>query len=143
MTGRRIQVAGGATRTAVRDRSLVAGMRAHGIAARLRLRGAQGRDEAHAVVRRITGELAELAERAASDAQRLLANARRALHRAKATADAPGPAAPGVDDLAELLDATRQVAAQTRQRLAGITPDGATRRVSLHASMIHGGVRGA
>jgi transposase, IS5 family len=37
-----------------------------------------------------------------------------------------------VDDLAELLTATRKIAAQTRQRLAGITPDGATRRVSLH-----------
>ena len=37
-----------------------------------------------------------------------------------------------VDDLAELLEATRQIAAQTRQRLAGTAPDGATRRVSLH-----------
>jgi transposase, IS5 family len=37
-----------------------------------------------------------------------------------------------VDDLAELLTATRTIAAQTRQRLAGVTPDGATRRVSLH-----------
>jgi IS5 family transposase len=37
-----------------------------------------------------------------------------------------------VDDLAELLSASRTIAAQTRQRLAGITPDGATRRVSLH-----------
>ena len=31
-----------------------------------------------------------------------------------------------------LLAATRQIAAQTRRRLAGTTPDGATRRVSLH-----------
>jgi IS5 family transposase len=37
-----------------------------------------------------------------------------------------------VEDLTELLDATRTIAAQTRQRLAGATPDGATRRVSLH-----------
>jgi transposase, IS5 family len=37
-----------------------------------------------------------------------------------------------VDDLAELLQATRAIAAQTRQRVAGITPPGATRRVSLH-----------
>jgi transposase, IS5 family len=34
----------------------------------------------------------------------------------------------------ELLDATRQIAAQTRQRLAGLTPDGATRRISLYDS---------
>ncbi len=37
-----------------------------------------------------------------------------------------------VDDLTELLDATRQIAVQTRQRIAGTMPDGATRRVSLH-----------
>jgi IS5 family transposase len=59
-------------------------LRAHGIAARLGLRGAQGREEAQAAVRRITGELAGLAERAAADADRLLANARSALRRAKA-----------------------------------------------------------
>src|SRR5688572_7856708 len=85
-TGRRIKAAGGATRTRLRDRSRSAGRRAHGIAARLRLRGAAGRDEAQATVRRITGELAELAERTAADAQRLLDNARRALRRAQAKA---------------------------------------------------------
>jgi len=37
-----------------------------------------------------------------------------------------------VDDLTRLLAATRQIAEQTRQRLSGTTPDGATRRVSLH-----------
>jgi IS5 family transposase len=145
-TGRRIKAAGGATRTRLRDRSRSAGRRAHGIAARLRLRGAAGRDEAQATVRRITGELAELAERAAADARRLLTNARRALRRAQARA--AGLAAAGgrdpnagrrrgrlrraVDDLAELLETTRKIAAQTRQRVAGIVPDGATRRVSLH-----------
>src|SRR4051812_40150879 len=145
-TGRRIQAAGGAIRTRCRDRSRAAGSRAHALAAKLRLRGAAGREEAQATVRRITGELAELAERAAVDAERLLANARRALRHARS--HAAGLAAIGgrdatagrrrgrlrraVDDLAELLRATRTIAAQTRQRLAGITPDGATRRVSLH-----------
>ena len=145
-TGRRIRAAGGATRTRLRDRSRAVGRRAHGIAAKLRLRGAQHRDEAQATVRRITGELAELAERAAADAERLLANARRALRRAQAKAAdlltiGGANAAEGrrrgrlqraVADLAELLMATRTIAAQTRQRLAGITPDGASRRVSLH-----------
>jgi IS5 family transposase len=145
-TGRRIQAAGGATRTRLRDRSRSAGRRAHGIAAKLRLRTVAGRDEAQATVRRITGELAELAERAAADAQRLLANARRALRRAQAKAAdlaAAGGRDPNagrrrgrlrraVDDLAQLLDTTRRIAAQTRQRVAGIVPDGATRRVSLH-----------
>ncbi len=68
-TGRRIQAAGGATRTSVRDRSRAAGKRAHGIAAKLRMRSAQGKDEVHAVVKRITGELAQLAVRAADGAE--------------------------------------------------------------------------
>lgn len=145
-TGRRVQAAGGATRTRVRDRSRAAGRRAHGIAAKLRLRGAQGREQAQHTVARITGELADLAERAAGDAQRLLTNARRALRCAQATAEqlaAAGgrDAAAGrrrgrlrraVDDLTDLLTVTRRIVAQTRQRLAGITPDGASRRVSLH-----------
>jgi transposase, IS5 family len=145
-TGRRIQAAGGATRTRVRDRSRSAGKRAHAIASKLGLRGAQRRDEARATVTRVTGELAGLAGRAARDAARLLANARRALRRAQAKAAALAaaglrdPAAGrrrgrlrrAVNDLAGLLDATQRIAAQARQRLAGITPDGATRRVSLH-----------
>ena len=146
VTGRRVQAAGGATRTRLRDRSRSAGKRAHGIAAKLRLRGAQGRDEAQQTVRRITGELAGLAERAAADAQRLLTNARRALRRAQlqaeqlAAAGGHDPAAGrrrgrlrrAVNDLSDLVDATRRIAAQTRLRVAGITPDGASRRVSLH-----------
>jgi len=141
-----VERAGGATRTRLRDRSRAAGRRAHGIAAKLRLRSAQGRDEAQATVQRITGELAELAERAASDAEKLLANARRALRRAQVKAQALAAAggkdaAAGrrrgrlrraVNDLIELLEVTRRVTDQTRQRVAGTTPAGATRRVSLH-----------
>jgi IS5 family transposase len=113
---------------------------------KLRLRTAGGRDQVQATVRRITGELAGLAEQAARDAQRLLVNARRAL--ARAAAQAADLAAAGgrdpaagrrrgrlrraVNDLTKLIDAARQIAAQTRQRVAGITPDGASRRVSLH-----------
>src|SRR3954465_5135930 len=144
--GRRVQAAGGATRTKLRDRSRSAGARARAIGAKLRLRGAQTRDEAQAVVRRITGELAGLAEQAAAEAETLLVNARRALRRAHiraaqlAAAGGHDPVAGrrrgrlrrAVDDLTGLLAATRRIAAQTRQRLSGITPDGATRRVSLH-----------
>ena len=95
---------------------------------------------------RVTGELAELAATAADEAQRLLVNAKRALRRARATAaelrerrihDAAagrrrGRLARAVNELTELLAATRQIVAQTRQRVAGTTPDGASRRVSLH-----------
>jgi len=144
--GRRVHAAGGATRTPMRDRSRSAGARARAIAAKLRLRTAQGRDEAQTAVRRITGELVGLAERAAADAEHLLGNARRALRNATATAArqaATGVRDPAagrrrgrlrraVNDLTELLLVTRQIAAQTRQRLSGTTPDGATRRVSLH-----------
>src|ERR1700752_3978161 len=74
-TGERIRAAGGATRTRVRDRSRSAGKRAHAIASKLRCRAALGREEAKAAVLTSTGELAELAETAVRDAERLLANA--------------------------------------------------------------------
>src|SRR4051794_17526625 len=144
--GRRVQAAGGATRTKLRDRSRSAGARARAIGAKLRLRGAQTRDEAQAVVRRITGELAGLAEQAAAEAETLLVNARRALRRADAGATRANDPVAGrrrgrlrraVNDLSGLLAATRRIAAQTRRRLSGTTPDGATRRVSLH----HGDAR--
>src|SRR5690349_20534324 len=96
--GRRIQAAGGATRTTLRDRSRSAGRRAREIGSKLRLRAAQIRDEAQAAVRRIIGELAGLAERATVDAERLLANARRALRRATTTA--AELAAAGIHDVA-------------------------------------------
>ena len=143
---KRIQAAGGATRTKLRDRSRAAGRRAQEIAAKLRTRSAAGRGEVQATVARVTGQLAELAATAADEAQRLLVNAKRALRRARAKAaqlrergvhDAAagrrhGRLARAVNDLQNLLEATRQVVAQTRQRVAGSTPDGATRRVSLH-----------
>src|SRR5215472_4676164 len=60
-TIRRIQAAGGATRTRVRDRTRSAGQRARSIAAKLRLRGAAAREEGQAAVLRITAELAGIA----------------------------------------------------------------------------------
>ena len=85
---------------------------------------------------RVTGELAKLATTAADEAQRLLTNANRALRRARVQADAlckrgihdatagrrRGRPARGVHDLQNLLAATRQIVAQTRQRIAGHTP---------------------
>ena len=145
-TGRRIHAAGGAVRTTLRDRSRAAGKRAHDLNAKLRVRNAAAKDEALAVVKRKNLELAQLAETAAAEAERLLANAKRAIRTArKKAADLAGQgrkdAAAGrrrgrlvraVNDLTKLLDATRRIAAQTRLRMAGTTPDGATRRVSLH-----------
>ena len=85
-TGRRIRAAGGATRTRLRDRSRAAGKRAHAIASKLRSRAAAGRDEAMAAVKKANAELADLADTAAAEAGRLLANAKRALRKARTTA---------------------------------------------------------
>jgi transposase, IS5 family len=78
---RRIKAAGGATRTAFRDRSRSALTRVRAIGARLKLRSAAGRDEAQATVLRLTGELADVAEHSGRDACVVLDNARRALQR--------------------------------------------------------------
>ena len=77
----RIKTLGGATRTRVRDRRRSAGCRARAIASKLRLRGAQQRDQVQATVQRITGELAGIAKAAIRDATAVIRNARRALPR--------------------------------------------------------------
>jgi IS5 family transposase len=144
--GARIHNAGGAVRTRLRDRSRAAGKRAHGIAAKLRSRSQLGRDQVKDGVQRITGELADLAQATARDAHRLLVNARRALRRARDKAaqlaqagvrDAAagrrrGRLARAINDLSNLLEATATITEQARQRIAGITPDGASRVVGLH-----------
>ena len=78
----RIKAAGGARRTRVRDRRRSAGRRARSIASKLRLRGQQQRDQAQAAVRRITGELAGIAEAAMREATVVIRNAKRALRAA-------------------------------------------------------------
>jgi IS5 family transposase len=144
--GQRIHNAGGAVRTRLRDRSRAAGKRAHGIGAKLRSRSQLGRDQVKDGVQRITGELADLAQATVRDAQRLLVNARRALRQARVKAAElaeagvhdrvagrrRGRLTRAVNDLSSLLEATEQIIGQTRQRIAGTTPDGASRVVSLH-----------
>jgi transposase, IS5 family len=120
----RIQAAGGATRTKVRDRRRSTRRRAHQIAKTLRGRSEQAKQ----MVLRTTGELADLAEQAVGDAARVARNARRAL----AGGQAAGNLAKLVDELQITIRRTTKVIGQTRTRLAGTTPDGATRLVSLH-----------
>ncbi len=55
------------------------GKRAHGIAAKLRSRVAAGGEETKAVVLKATGALADLAETAVRDAERLLTNGQASL----------------------------------------------------------------
>jgi transposase, IS5 family len=120
----------GATRTRVRDRSRSAGQRARSIAAKLRLRGAAVREEGQAAVLRITGQLADIAEAAMTDAQTVLRNARRGL--TTATGQRRGRLHRAINDLSTLLARTQRVVSQTRSRLSGVMPDSASRIVSFH-----------
>ena len=122
---KRVQAAGGATRTRVRDRSRAAGRKVRSIMANLKRRSGDAKD----AVRQITGELADLAETAAAEAAAVVRNARRALTRAGAQAS--GNLRRAVAELETTLARTTKVVAQTRTRLAGDTPDGASRLVSL------------
>ena len=126
----RIKAAGGAARTRARDRRRSAGRRARSIAAKLKLRGQQQRDHAQAVVRRITGELAGIAEAAMAEAATVLRTAKRALRTASGARQ--GRLHRAINDLDTLMGRTQRVVAQTRSRLAGVMPESATRLVSFH-----------
>ncbi len=126
----RIKTLGGATRTRVRDRRRSAGRRARSIAAKLRLRGAQQRDQAQAAVRRITGELADIADQAIREAAAVIRNAKRAL--TTAAGIRKGRLTQAINHLDIVVGRTQRVVAQTRSRLAGVMPDSSTRVVSLH-----------
>jgi IS5 family transposase len=125
---RKLRAMGLARRTKLVDKTRTAKAKAHAINANLRRRN----DDKLAIVRRINGELAQLAERVARQAEAVLRNARRKL--ATLGKQASGRARSAVEVLERTVTLTRRVAAQTRQRLAGHTPDGATRVVSLHDS---------
>jgi IS5 family transposase len=125
-----IKAAGGATRTASRDRRRSAGRRARSIAAKLKLRGEQQRDAAQAAVRRITGELADIAGRAMWEATAVIRNARRALH--TVIGHRKGQLHRAINRLETIVVTAERVVAQSRSRLAGVMPESATRVVSLH-----------
>ncbi len=126
----RIKAAGGAVRTQVHDRRRSAGRRARSIASKLRLRDAQQREQAQATVRRITGELAGIAEQVIRDAAAVIRNAKRAVRRASGRRKARLRQA--INHLTTVVTRTQRVVAQTRSRLAGVMPDSSSRVVSLH-----------
>jgi len=78
-TARRVQAAGGATGTVMTDRRRASARRVRQIAAKLRTRGKLAREERTQVIARVTGELADLAEKAAAEAAVVLRNGRRAV----------------------------------------------------------------
>ena len=121
----KLKAAGLAKRTRFRDRTRSVRRRAHDVAVWLRRRN----DDAKEEVLAITGELAAIAVATVGEARAVATNARRALARrgvpaAKLTAI--------ISQLEATAAAVEQIAAQTRARLAGDIPDGATRIVSLH-----------
>jgi IS5 family transposase len=117
--GKRIQAAGLAVRTPLRDRRRSVGKRVRQISAALN-RGGRTR----AAVDRLTGEIADRARRTLAEAAALVRNARRTLKRRD------GSGAMLVAQLERELAAAEQVLAQTELRLQGerTIPD---RRVSL------------
>jgi transposase, IS5 family len=123
-TIRRVKAAGLAARTKTRDRTRTVHARARSIGAHLRRRT----DAAKHEVRAINADMVRVARRAVREARAVVRNARRTLRHDNAA----GRARAAVDELERAADRVERVAAQTRQRICGITPDGATRLVSLH-----------
>ncbi len=125
-TIRQIKGAGLAAGTKTRDRTRTVRSRVRSIAANLRRRTEQAKDE----VRAINADLVKVADRAVAEALAVVRNARNALSQADAAV--AGRTRAAVERLECIAGRVGRVADQTRQRLAGITPDGATRLVSLH-----------
>jgi IS5 family transposase len=130
-TVRRVQAAGGATGIHMTDRRRAAARRVREISSKLRTRSKLGREESTQAIRRVTGELAGLAETTAVQATAVLRNGRRALPKA-ISGRMRGRLRRALDELAVTIGRTAKIAAQTRTRLAGQVPEGATRLVSLH-----------
>lgn len=120
---KRLKGQGLATRTKAVDRTRTVNSRARDIAANLKRRT----DQAKQAVKDINTELASIAERAIKEAQSVVKNANRKLSKAGSTR---GKA--WVTELDRLTKTLGAVAAQTRLRMSGGMPEGATRIVSLH-----------
>jgi transposase, IS5 family len=115
-----------AKRTRFRDRTRAMRRRGHAIGTWLRRRS----DEAKEEVLALTAQMAGIAEAAVADAADVARNARRKLESMAPAVS--GQAVRSLLDLEEMVARVSQVIAQTRARLAGDMPDGATRVVSLH-----------
>jgi IS5 family transposase len=121
-----LKVAGLAKQTVFRDRGRSVRRRAHDVAVWLRRRN----DDAKAEVLAITAELADLAELTIGDARAVAVNARRSLARRQTPAS--GRTRRALTDIDTVTARLERIVTQTRIRVAGQVPDGATRIVSLH-----------
>jgi IS5 family transposase len=123
---KRVQAAGGATRTRIRDRRRAARRRAHQVTRAMRSRVG----DAKQVVMEVTGQVAGLAEAQLADARRIVTGARRALARGRTRPTSRLRAL--VDALETTIQRSQRLLDQGHTRLAGGMPDGASRLVSLH-----------
>ena len=121
-----VKAVGLASRTSFRDRTRSVRRRAHDINAWLRRRN----DDAKTEVAALNLEMVGIAERAVTDARHVAVNARRGLRAAKD--QATGKTLALLAELERTAELVERVAAQTRQRVSGETPQGSTRIVSLH-----------
>jgi transposase, IS5 family len=122
----KLKDAGYGQRTRFRDRRRSVAKRSHAIAAWLKRRGDDKKDEVLA----ITAELVAIARASVKEAQVMAENTRRSLRRAGEGATGRSKAL--VSELEETVTVLSQVIAQTRLRLKGGMPQGSTRVVSLH-----------
>lgn len=123
---RRLQGNGFATRTKVTDRTRKGHRLARRVVNTLRRTGEPARDE----LRRLNAELAGLAGQTVGEVEVVVANARRKLASLKNPRLADRATLARLELLARRV---AQVAVQTHQRVVeGVTPEGATRLVSLH-----------
>lgn len=122
----KLKAAGYGSRTRFRDRRRSVARRARSIAAWLRRRSDDAKDEVLA----ITAELVVIARASVEEAQLMARNTRRSMRRA---GDAVcGRAVAAVTELEQTVEVLEQVIAQTRSWLHGEMPAGSTRIVSLH-----------
>jgi transposase, IS5 family len=115
-TVRRVRAAGGAVDTPMTDRRRAAGRRVRQIAARLRTRGQLSREESTQQIRRVTGELADLAQRGAAQAAAVWHNGRRSVPKAL-SGRVRGRLVRALDELAVTIERTGTIVAQARTRL--------------------------
>ena len=119
-----IKAAGLCPRTRTRDRTRQAHKKVRSIAANLRRRTGEAKEEVMA----INAELTTIAMAAVKEARNTVRNARRSLARTDVSAKVKR----AIRDLATTADRVQIIADQSRQRLSGVTPDGSKRVVSLH-----------
>jgi IS5 family transposase len=122
----KLKAAGYGPRSSFRDRRRSVARRSRAIAAWLRRRSDDARDEVLA----ITAELLGIARASVKEAQVIATNTRRSMRRAGEVTSGRSQAL--VADLEETITVLERVIAQTRSRLGGEMPAGSTRVVSLH-----------